>query len=360
MVGANGGTGFANKSAYISNNASAYTYTLTSVSTTRLETPVLNTTGKSGIKLSFIYKSNGEKSGSTYYDYGTVQYSTNNGSTWTDLQTNLQGVTTATRLTLNLPAAADNISTLKIGFLWTNDNSVGSQPPFGIDSVSITNAGQAVQSAVNTGSSFDEEYLGPNATIHYYDRATGNIMAVVTNLSSHDFGCTKVEVDRAGTSAVDFDNTDAAHKLMSKTFKITPTTNNSSAPIKVKLFYKTAEIAGWRAITGQATSSCEIVKVAGNNSISSVTPGNAAGFTINSAVPSFIQFGVDTAFEASFTNGFSGFGVGLRPITVIPVTLLQFDGYYLNKNTIQLNWSTASEQNSDRFELERMSTGVIT
>ncbi len=357
MVGTNGGVGFVNKSAYVSNNASAYTYTITNVSTSRLESPVLNTTGKSGLKLSFIYKSNGEKSGTTYYDYGTVQYSTNNGGTWTDLQSNLQGITTATRMTLNLPVGAENISTLKIGFLWTNDNSVGSQPPFGIDSVKLTNAGQGVQTTINTGTSFDEEYLGPNATIHYYDRSSGNIMAVVTNLSSHDFGCTKVEIDRAGTAAVDFDNTDAAHKLMSKTFKITPTTNNPSASIKVKLYYTTAEIAGWRTITGQATSSCEVVKVAGNNTISSVTPGNATGFTINSAAPTFIQFGTDTAFEASFNNGFSGFGVGLRPITVIPVTLLQFDGYYLNKNTIQLNWSTASEQNCDRFELERMFTG---
>ncbi len=358
MVGSNGGTGFANKSAYISNNASAYSYTVTKASTTRLESPVLNTTGKNGLKLSFIYKSNGEFSGSTYYDYGTIQYSINSGSTWTNLQTNIQGISTATAMTINLPTAAENISTLKIGFLWTNDNSAGTQPPFGIDSVKLINTGQAVQTAVNAGSSFDEEYLGPNASINYYDRSTNNVMAVVTNLSSHDFGCTKVEVDRAGTAAVDFDNTDAAHKLMSKTFKITPTTNNASASIKVKLYYTAAEIAGWRAVTGQATSSCEVVKVAGNNSISSVTPGNATGFTINSAAPNFIQFGADTAFEASFNNGFSGFGVGLRPITVIPVTLLQFDGYYLNKNTIQINWSTASEQNSDRFELERMITGA--
>lgn len=361
IVGANGGVNFVGNAAYVSNNTTttANTYTVTQVSSIRLESPMINTTGKNNLTLKFKYKCNGEFSSSTYYDYGQVLYSTNGGSTWAVLQTNMQGVTTATTQTINLPAAAENIANLKIGFQFICDNSVGNQPPFGIDSVYVIRNGQTIQTTVNTASGFDEQYLGPNATVHFLDKVTGNVMATVTNLSAHDYGCTKLEVDRAGSSAVNFVNTTASNRLFSKTFKITPTTNNASGNVKVKLYYTSAEVQGWQAVTGQSTMMCYMIKVAGINNIAAVNSTNFSSYSIATLPATVGTYASGTTFETSFTTGFSGFGVGVSNSSILPLNLLSFTGKFISKNQIELNWSTQTETNTNNFEVERSEDGIL-
>ena len=43
--------------------------------------------------------------------------------------------------------------------------------------------------------------------------------------------------------------------------------------------------------------------------------------------------------------------------TLLPVTLLEFSGNYKNNGFVNLNWSTSSETNSDRFVIERSTDG---
>jgi Secretion system C-terminal sorting domain len=359
IVGANAGAGFAGKAAYVSDNTTTIsnTYTITDPSSIRIESPTINTTGKTNLNLRFKYKCNGEFSGSTFYDYGQVLYSANGGA-WTVLQTNIQGVTTATNQTIALPAAAENIANLKIGFQFICDNTVGGQPPFAVDSVYITKTGQNIQTAVNTALGFDEEKLGPNATVHFFDRTSGNIIATVTNLSAHDYGCTRIEVDRAGTSAVSFVNSSPANRLFSKTYKIIPTTNNASGNIKVKLYYTNAEVLGWQGVTGQFVTSCSMSKVSGNNSIGNVNAGNYTSYVITVLPATVGTFATGTTFETSFSNGFSGFGVGLANSVVLPVNFISFDGKFINKNQINLSWITASENGTRNFEVERSYDGL--
>ena len=356
----NAATGFVNKAAYVSNNTTTFanTYTVTQTSSIRLESATINTVGKSNMLLKFKYKCAGEIASGVVYDYGQVVYSADGGTSWNVLQTNMQGVTTATNQTIVLPAAAENIANLKIGFQFICDNSAGTQPPMGVDSVYIYRTGQNIQTAVNTTTGFDEEYLGPNATIHYYDRGTGNIIATVTNLSAHDYGCTKIEVDRAGTSAVNLANTNAANRLFSKTYKITPTTNNASGNIKVKLFYTNAEVLGWQGVTGQATNVCYMFKVSGNNNINSVNPSNFSSFVITRLPATAATFGSNTSFEATFSNGFSGFGIGVLNSGILPVNFISFSGKFLNKNQIQLDWATASELGTKNYEVQRSNDGI--
>ena len=353
-------TGFTNKAAYVSNNTTTFdnTYTLNQTSSIRLESPIINTVGKSNMSLKFKYKCNGELAGGVNYDYGQVLYSANGGTSWNVLQTNMQGVTAVTNQTILLPAAAENIANLKIAFQFICDNSAGTQPPLGVDSVLIFRTGQNVQTAVNTVSGFDEEYLGPNATINYYDRITGNIIGTVSNLSAHDYGCTKIEVDRAGLSAVNFANTNAVNRLFSKTYKITPTINNASGSIKVKLFYTNAEVAGWQAITGQSLANCYMYKVSGNNNINSINPSNFSSFVITSLPTTVGTFATGTTFETSFSNGFSGFGVGVLNSGILPVNFISFAGKFLNKNQIQLDWASASETGTKNYEVERSNDGI--
>ena len=209
-----------------------------------------------------------------------------------------------------------------------------------------------VQTALNSSQS---QYLGPNADIYFYDQANGQLMARIQNLSSFDYGCTQVIIDRAGTSTSQFWNTNPINYLMNKTFHVIPTTNNSSGSYNVTLYYTQAEVQGWQTATGQTLSAIQLVKVPGQ--ISSVTPANpfAAG-TPTIVTPTTSTLGTNTGLTYNFTNGFSGFGAGVPSLIVLPIHLLQFTGRLDNNNAL-LSWSTSLEENSAGFEVERSNDG---
>jgi PKD repeat protein len=78
-------------------------------------------------------------------DFGTGVYSTDGGTTWTDLQTITPATTCAngqglwTHLSIPLPVSCENSSTLRIGFNWKNSNDgTGTDPSLAINNVKIT------------------------------------------------------------------------------------------------------------------------------------------------------------------------------------------------------------------------------
>gem|GEM_PF-1572144 len=78
-------------------------------------------------------------------DFGTVIYSTDGGTTWTNLQTITPATTCAngqglwTHLSIPLPVSCENSSTLRIGFNWKNSNDgTGTDPSLAINNVKIT------------------------------------------------------------------------------------------------------------------------------------------------------------------------------------------------------------------------------
>jgi hypothetical protein len=181
-----------------------------------------------------------------------------------------------------------------------------------VDNVLVTaESGIAVQTAVNSNNT-DEAYLGPNGTVHFYDPATGNVMATIVNTSSWDYGCVSLEVDRAGTNpgAEVFNSSASADLLHSKTFSIVPANNNVNGTYDLTLYYKQNEVVAWENATGNARSDAQIIKVA-NSPINSVSPGNYASFNIGTAAANVGTFNSDVTFTASFNTGFSGFGVGI-------------------------------------------------
>ncbi len=192
-----------------------------------------------------------------------------------------------------------------------------------IDNVLIEGDGPiAIQTAVNT-SAADEAYLGPNETVHFYDPTTGNVMMTLDNTSAHDYGCVTVEVDRDGSTptAMEFASSSAADYIHSKSFKVVPANNNPSGTFDVTLYYEDAEVTAWETATGNNRNNLEVIKVAGNNAINDVTPANYASFTIDNVSATMGSFGSDLTFTASFTNGFSGFGLGVyaTPTPTTPV-----------------------------------------
>ncbi len=368
IVGTNFSTGFSGKALYISDDGSLIHYTATTPNSSpnkiilRAVSPAIDISGKGQVSVSFKYKAVGE---TATYDYGSLYYSTNGGTNWTNADAAQKLISQAAVITktFNLPVNVENIANLKIAFQWENDYSVDNQPPLGVDDIVVTakpviNAAQ-IQSAVNTGlvGTFN---FGPNQTVYFIDTISHKIMASLKNNSAHNFGCTKIEIDRAGTSAANFSTNNMSEMIASKTFKITPANNNVNASYTIKLYYTEVEVAGWETATGQSRTGIKMVKVDGNNAVKDVTPANQGSFvySINNTIPG--TFGNDgITYETTFaTSGFSGFAIGKPIFGPLPVTFLKFSGEYLKDRGNKLNWEVTNQLNVKEYEIQFSSDGA--
>ena len=195
-----------------------------------------------------------------------------------------------------------------------------------VDNIKVeTTASTAVQVAVNSTNP-TEAYLAPMTTVYFYDEMTGDIMLSLNNTSTHDYGCTTVEVDRAGTnpSALQFSTANTDEYVASKTFKISPSNPSATGSYTIDLYYEEAEIAAWETATGNNRSILEIVKVAGDNKISDVTPANVSNYTISYNPATLGSFNSDVIVSSTISSGFSGFGIGKPASTTSSSSCLSF------------------------------------
>lgn len=197
--------------------------------------------------------------------------------------------------------------------------------------------------------------LPGNDSAHYYS-SNGKLMASIWNLSAHNFGATTVEIDGTGTGTQDFDtNTQAENKIFAKTIKITPTTNNTSASVKIAMYFTNEEYAGWKSATGEFGKDLQLFKT--TNAIGSSTV--AQGTLPSTTTKDTLFNGDDLCVTGTFSNGFSGVGGGGGGNGgggPLPVTLVDFSGNRLPTH-VDLHWSTASEVNNDRFVVQRSMDG---
>jgi hypothetical protein len=316
-----------------------------------LRTPLIDATGLSGMELSFDFRCNGENGadyGRLYYSFDGFSYFLIEGNSTTGPYV---GVTTNTTRTITLPGALDN-TTFYLGWRWTNDaNSTGSNPGFVLDNIEVYVPGGTIESTLNAT---DGEYFGPFETVYFYDGA--DIILSLTNNSNYDYGCTTVDIDRAGTGATQAWSAATADYLTDKTYLITPTNNSPGLgdSYDITVYYTAAEISGW--ITGSdpvyVASDGKIVKSTG--AINSLNPGNQTAIVNGSTT--YNAFGSDHSYSGTFTGGFSGFAIG-NPINLpLPVGLLSLQGEVVDQQT-ELSWMTAWELNSDYFEVERSADG---
>jgi hypothetical protein len=150
--------------------------------------------------------------------------------------------------------------------------------------------------------------LGPNADVYFFNNA-GQILARIKNLSSFDYGCTTVEVDRNGTTTSPFWSTNPINGISQKTFKVTPQNPNPNGSYQIGLYYSDAEKTGYESATGLSWSTVQMVKTDG--AVSSVSPTNQQSntVTVNSSTTK-TTYGSDQVVTATFNNGFSGYAVG--------------------------------------------------
>lgn len=119
-------------------------------------TTSINTTGFTNVTLSFWYLC----AGASGTSYGTIEYSTNNGSTWTGTGTNYAGISAWTQTSVTLPAFS-NVAQLKFRFKWQNGGS-GLDPAFAIDELTITGT-QGNTASIATNSITTQNWCYNNA-----------------------------------------------------------------------------------------------------------------------------------------------------------------------------------------------------
>jgi len=291
-------------------------------SDTYLESPVIDLTNYTSVQMTFdsYYEAN-TYNGDT--EDAEVRVSTDGGTTYTTVQNVNASIIDGSWVanSADLSAFVGNAN-VKVA-IWYSDGT-GWLYGCAVDNIILTGTSPIdIQQAVNTTSGMTAN-LGPNSTVHFYDPASNDVMLSITNTSAWDYGCVTVEVDRDGTSptALQFNTTNTPDYLTGKTYTVVPTNTNPSGTYDITLYYKEAEVAAWETITGNSRNNAEIIKVAGNNRINDVTPANYTSYTIDNIGATLGSFNSDVTFTSSFTNGFSGFGVGIYnlPTTIVTHT----------------------------------------
>ena len=213
-----------------------------------------------------------------------------------------------------------------------------------------------IESALNATRSF---YLGPNADVYLYSAADGELIARIQNQSSHDYGCTSIQIVRAGTGISQFWNSNIPNYLMNKAFRIIPTNNNPSGQYTITLYLSSAEVTGWQTATGQSWANIQLIKIPSQiNNVTPLTPEPDGPGTVQVVTPTLGTLGTHYSLSYPFNNGFSGFGAGIPgALGLLPVELLSFTGKLQNEN-VKLNWSASFEQNSKGFEIEKSLDGI--
>jgi Zn-dependent metalloprotease len=299
-----------------------------------IETPFFNSVGMSSIQLSFweyfmVYP----------YDFPEqALVDVWDGASWHNLLTQSQATGTSgywkapALISIPIPIAYANPS-MKIRFRYIADWDYW----WLIDNVKVAATFNTdIQSALSPTP--DSQYLGPNSTVYFYDPTSGDLIAKIKNLTAHDYGCTSVQVDRAGNDETAWIGT---KNITKKTFKVNPTNDNLNGNYEITLYYKASELANFNGTDIKSMGKSE-------GGIQQATAANSLTAPVQMAA-----FNNDFAYTATFNSGFSGFGLSDAAAGgALPVTLVIFEGKHTSEGN-GLVWETSSEVSNDHFVVER-------
>ena len=346
-----------------------------------LYTPSFNMTTSGTYTLGF------RKSMEQYYGNAPycviVEYSINSDSSWAKLGTlpDANGTNWYANSTLSASLQTDEIGFLEnatnentqyiVSSLAGNDNvrfrftyisngsfsATGFLDGFMLDDFTLSGPtndamGLPVETALNATATSN---LGPNETVTFVS-ADCKILAVIENLTSHNYGATTVTINNAGISTQNFStNTASSKQIADKTLTVTPTTNNTTGSYKITTYFSASEATAWKTNTGEYLKYFNQIK--SPTSISSGTIANSEYGT--SPTIDSVYNGSDLAVTANYSSGFSGFGGGLSgTLGPLPLDLLSFKGQWEDEN-VSLDWTTSQEVNVSHFEIQKYNAGVF-
>jgi hypothetical protein len=122
-------------------------------------------------------------------------------------------------------------------------------------------------------------------------------------------------------------------KLFDKTYKVTPSNNNSNGIYSITFYLTQAEIAGWMLGSGAPLGIARVIKY--SDRINNMTYSST--FEQGMATKTAYLGGSDQQITAQFNTGFSGFGFGFIPPSTLPVQLISFTGIE-NNGAVELKW----------------------
>ena len=178
-----------------------------------------------------------------------------------------------------------------------------------------------------------------------------------------------------GTDGGLIDNV-SGYMLMDRLWNVNPTTQPSTGDVGVRFYFSNAEynslvVAAAGHVNSMALASPTTITAPTDLQFYKATTGAAFSYPHNVMMGKILYEGSNTSVNtwtyaakgadhsAEFrVSSFSGGGGGVgADDAVLPVTLLDFHGEWLNASTANLFWRTASEINNSHFELERSLDG---
>lgn len=193
-LGCQGGWCFGTGAAYNAGGLTGFAFPETN--TRAAYNQAISTVGQTNLTLSFHYIAGGQAGA----DFGALEYSTDGGTTWTNLLTPAITVICGSGqgewdlATINLPATFENLADLRFAFHWTNnDDGVGADPSFAVNDISLTVPSTGGPTADFSAS---ETNICLNDCIDFTDLSTGTNV----NAWSWDFGNGATSTDQNPTS----------------------------------------------------------------------------------------------------------------------------------------------------------------
>ncbi len=353
-VSANGNAGGSGNAAHITSNTTSRpnNYNVTAAGVSVLRSPLINTSGLSNLRLKFKYRVFGEADEDGIYDYGMVLYTP--ASEPTDFQTSnslggpYYGETSVQSGNPTLTSINQLTGTsFYLGFYWKNDNNLGASPGLNIDDVELWADATKVETAVNNSYAYG---LAGSSSVENYFRSisSGKIIATVKNASTTVLNVA-ASITEAGTDRLNITSGSNNYLRSRKVIKIVPATTDNTTQFIATLYFTTNEMSVW----GSNSTSLKVLKIQdGTNLASNLNASNAVLLT-----PTIVDKRTTDGY-ISYTVTSTGFGsfILVESATILPLTFTQFAGKLLN-NSVQLQWSTSNEVNTQSFIVEKSVDG---
>jgi hypothetical protein len=207
------------------------------------------------------------------------------------------------------------------------------------------NYGSDIATAFNQHLGYAESEIGPYKTVHFYDMDNGKVMLSLENLSGHDYGCTRVEIDETGGSHSALWG--SSYDRTSKSFKITPQFNNRTGRYRITTYFTKDEITTWERHNRLGQNKYQLLTTKCPESISTST-----GTGCQSLPASIRSFGNHYAFESEVSTGFSGFTLSNWPNAPLAIRDIKLDGKK-SDDLIQLTVDVIGIPENDVIEVFR-------
>lgn len=268
-----------------------------------LRSPLIDARGLTDLILTFDWTAGGETDlalgGGAPFDFANVVYSFD-GTKFYDMDDVMVGDNFGTTPTSgafekDLTALLGN-QEFYLGWRWRNDPLIGTLFSFSMDNIRLNGTTRQVESDLEQSA---EAPLGPFETAYFYSLEDGELLATITNLENHDYGCTSIAIERAGNGTASWLSGSTATE---KAIRFNPEHSSSSKDLELTLYYDETELAGWESGSGMDRSQLQLYRTRASD-IESANSGNTN--TATTTYTPILKSG-STMIAGSFTATFSG------------------------------------------------------